>query len=86
MEKKLVAMSHGADFYVPFSEKIEHDILATFAVFEAQNRWAGRPLNFPPVLIGGGIILSLSRQIVFIKGDPVSLTKTECAQIGWKRK
>ena len=77
MEKKIIAMDHGADLYVPFSEKIEHDIHATFRVFKAQSRWANRPDNPPPVLIVGDIVLSLSRRTVLVKDTPVSLTKLE---------
>ena len=76
MEKKLAAMRSGADFYVPFSEKIEYDIHATFQVFEKQSKWANREY-LPPVLISGDIILSPSLRSVLVKGTPASLTNQE---------
>ena len=76
MEKKLTAMRSGANLYVPFSVKIEHDIHTTFEVFEKQSQWANRPF-MPPVLISGDIVLSPSRRNVLVKDTPVNLTTQE---------
>jgi len=77
VKKKLTAIRNGADIYVQFSEKIKHDILMTFEVFSAQNRWANRPTEPPPVLLGGDIIMSLTRRTVLVKDREVVLNKKQ---------
>jgi len=76
MDKKIIAMRSGADLYVPFSEKIEHDALVTLEVFSAQNRWSNRPA-MPPVLSAGDIVLSPSRHVVFVKDKLIDLSPQE---------
>jgi len=77
VDKKIKAMSYGADAYDPINEYIKDNVLSMLEMLKAQNRWAKRKQISMPVLVGGSIILSQSRRKVFVENTEVSLTKKE---------
>ena len=74
MDKKLRAMSHGADAYDPYPVHTKHQVLLALEIMKAQQRWAKRPLE---ILICGDIILSQSRRTAFVRDTRLSLVKKE---------
>ncbi|MDR3270835.1 MAG: winged helix-turn-helix domain-containing protein [Peptococcaceae bacterium] len=77
LDKKIKAMSLGADVYEPFIAYAEQNVLLALEILKAQNRWAKRPQKQLSILTGGDIILSRLRRKVFVKDTEVSLAKKE---------
>ena len=76
-EKKLTAMQNGADLYVPFNKKAEHDVLITLEVFSVNNNWANHYKIKLPILTHGDIIMNIVTRQVFLKDTEIKLTKKE---------
>jgi DNA-binding response OmpR family regulator len=76
-QKKTNAISMGVDVYDPFNNYAQDNVLGALETLKLQNKWANRPSVPLPLIVGGDIILSPSRQCVFIKDIEVSLTKKE---------
>ena len=76
-DKKTHALSLGADVYDPFAEISVQNIRGALELLKLQNKWANRPRQPMPLLIGGNIVLSPSRRKVFVKDTEVTLTKKE---------
>lgn len=75
-EKKIKAISNGADIYDLFSENTKDNLIGALELIKKQNRRTSLCSAVePPVLIAGDIILSLSRHSVFVGDTKVSLTR-----------
>ena len=77
VDKKIKAMSLGADVYEPFISYAEQNVLLALEILKAQSRWSKRPQKQLPVFAGGDIILSQPRRKVFVQNTEVSLAKKE---------
>ena len=77
IDKKITAMSLGADVYDPFVSYAKKTVLLTLETLKVQNRWAKRPQKQLAILTGEDIILSQLRRKVFVKDNEVSLAKKE---------
>jgi len=75
--KKVAAIQSGADVYDPFSNFVKENVFGALELLKLQKRWAELPKEPSAVLIGGDIILSPLRRIVFVKDIEVSLRKKE---------
>jgi two-component system alkaline phosphatase synthesis response regulator PhoP len=76
-KKKTFAISLGVDVYDPFNNYAKDDVLGALELLKLKDKWSNR-LSVPlPLLVAGDIILSRSRQCVFVKDVEVSLTKKE---------
>jgi DNA-binding response OmpR family regulator len=76
-QKKTNALSLGVDVYDPFNKFAKDNVFGALESLKLQNKWARRPSATLPLLVGGDVILSMSRQCVFVKDYEVSLTKKE---------
>jgi DNA-binding response OmpR family regulator len=76
-QKKTYAISLGVDVYDPFNDYAKDNVLGALELLRLQNKWSNRPSAPLPLLVIGDIILSQSRQCVFVKDLVVSLTKKE---------
>lgn len=77
IDKKLTAMSLGADVYDHFSYYAKDNVLSSLAILQAQRRWAQRPARKLPLIVCGDIILSPSRRKVLVRDTEVTLTTKE---------
>jgi len=77
IKKKIEYLELGADMYDPFSEYVNDDVLDVLEELKVFGRWANHPSTSTSVLIGGDVILSESRRVVFVKDKKVHLTKLE---------
>ena len=77
IDKKIKAMSLGADVYDPFVSYTKQTVLLALETLKAQNRWAKRPQKQVVVLTGGDIVLSQLRRKVFVKDTEISMAKKE---------
>lgn len=76
-QKKTRAIGLGADVYDPFNRFVKDNVLGALESLKLQNKWSKRPSEPLPLLVGGEVILSPSRQCVFVKDVEISLTKKE---------
>jgi DNA-binding response OmpR family regulator len=77
-EKKAKAINLGADGYDYIDDWLENHVYAGLALLDWQNRRASKSSDEKqPIVVGGDIILSLSRHVVLVKGAEVHLTKKE---------
>jgi len=77
IEKRLKAMSFGADLYESHNAYISDNFFAVLELLKKQKRWAQQQFEPLPLLVYGDIILSPPRRSVYVKGIEVSLTKLE---------
>jgi DNA-binding response OmpR family regulator len=76
-QKKINAISLGVDVYDLFNKLAKDNVLGALESLKLQNKWPKRTSTTLPLLVGGDVILSPSRQCVFVKGVEISLTKKE---------
>gem|GEM_PF-6625244 len=75
--KHTKAVQYGADAYGLFADDAMGDISAGLELLKLQDKWASRPNQKLSVLIGGDVLLSELRRIVFVKDTEVKLQKKE---------
>jgi DNA-binding response OmpR family regulator len=76
-QKKIAAISLGVDVYDPFNDYAKDNVLGALELLRLQNKWSNRSHIMLPLLVSSDVILSRSRQCVFVKDIEVSLTKKE---------
>lgn len=76
-QKKTYAISLGVDVYDPFNDYAKDNVLGALELLRLQSKWSNRSSASLPLLVIGDILLSLSRQCVFVKDVEISLTKKE---------
>jgi DNA-binding response OmpR family regulator len=77
IEKKVKAISLGADAYDPFNLSSEKNVHNALELLIAHRKRTKRPTKAPQLLIGGDIILSQARRKVFVNDYEISLAKKE---------
>jgi len=77
IDKRIKAMSLGADMYEPFISYAKKMVLFTLEVLKAQNRWKTWPQRKLSVLAGGVVVLSQLRRKAFVKDIEIGLAKKE---------
>jgi len=76
-EKKIAAIKAGADVYDPFSKFTQENVTGALELLELQKRWMNRKIKPASVLVGGDVILSTKRRIVFVRDTEISFHKKE---------
>ncbi|MDR1689175.1 MAG: response regulator transcription factor [Clostridiales bacterium] len=77
VDKKVKALQLGADVYEPFTNHVKDNIFTALEVLKAQDRWANRHVESPPILCSGNIFISSTYRKVFIKNEEIHLTAKE---------
>lgn len=77
IDKKVMAMSLGADIYDQYNEHTRKNVLLALEILKTQNRWANRPQNQLEVLVCRDIILSKTRRKVFVEDAEIILGRKE---------
>ena len=77
IDKKVKAMSLGADIYERYNEDTRKNALLALELMKTQSRWANRADSQLEVLACRDVILSKPRRKVFVKGEEVLLGRKE---------
>jgi len=77
LEKKIKALSCGADFYDPCDADPKYNVLGALELLKTHNRLSKRQAKPSQILTGGNIILSRPSRTVLVNNEKVMLGKKE---------